>query len=111
MAFSTASAASERPKCLNIIAPDQICPMGFAIPFPAMSGAEPWTGSNIDGYSYSGYRLAEGAMPIDPTTDGPRSERISPKRLEPSTTSNRSGYQDIPLPSLGSIRPRRAWYG
>jgi len=33
-------------RCSSIIAPDQICPMGFAIFFPAMSGAEPCTGSN-----------------------------------------------------------------
>src|SRR3981081_3140675 len=41
IAFSTASAAAGTPRCLSIIAPDQIGPMGFAIPFPAISGAEP----------------------------------------------------------------------
>jgi hypothetical protein len=35
--------------------------------------------------------LAEGAMPIEPATAGPRSDRMSPKRLEPTTTSNQSG--------------------
>ena len=33
-------------------------------------------------------------MPMEPTTAGPRSERMSPKRLEPTTTSNQSGMAD-----------------
>ena len=41
IACSTESAASLAPKCRSIIAPDQICPMGLAIPLPAISGAEP----------------------------------------------------------------------
>jgi hypothetical protein len=75
------------------MAPDQIWPIGLAMPCPAMSGAEPWTGSNIEGQRRSGLRLAEGAMPIVPVTAGPRSERMSPKRLEPTTTSNQSGWR------------------
>jgi len=31
------------------MAPDQIWPRGLAMPCPAMSGAEPCTGSNIEG--------------------------------------------------------------
>src|SRR6185503_2477068 len=65
--------------------------MGLAMFFPAMSGAEPCTGSNSDGYSRSGLMLAEGAMPMVPAHAGPRSERMSPKRFEPTTTSNQSG--------------------
>src|SRR5256886_9717645 len=103
IASSTASAASEAPRCLSIIAPDHICPMGFAMPLPAISGAEPWTGSNMDGYSFSGFRFAEGAMPIDPTTAGPRSERMSPKRFEPTTTSNRSEEHTSELQSQSNL--------
>src|SRR6266849_2577368 len=92
MASSTARAASFSLRCSNIMAPDQICATGLAMPFPAMSGAEPWTGSNIEGNSRSGFILAEGASPIDPTTAAPRSERMSPKRFDPTTTSNQSGW-------------------
>src|SRR5260370_15446152 len=41
MEFSTVSAASQSPRCRNIIAPDHICPIGLAIHLPALSGAEP----------------------------------------------------------------------
>src|SRR3954462_6249339 len=56
-----------------------------------MSGALPCTGSKHDGKSRSGLRFAEGAMPMVPVHAGPRSERMSPKRFEPTTTSNQSG--------------------
>src|ERR1700748_2986069 len=56
-----------------------------------MSGALPCTGSKHEGNSRSGLRLAEGAMPMVPVHAGPRSERMSPKRFEPTTTSNQSG--------------------
>src|SRR5512140_1155435 len=56
-----------------------------------MSGALPWTGSKHDGNSRSGLRFADGAMPMVPVHAGPRSERMSPNRLEPTTTSNQSG--------------------
>ena len=65
--------------------------IGFATPCPAMSGADPCTGSNIDGAVRSGFRLAPGARPMDPATAGPMSERMSPNRLLATTTSNQSG--------------------
>jgi hypothetical protein len=45
----------------------------------------------MEGAVFSGLMLAEGAMPMLPATAGPRSERMSPNRLEPTTTSNQSG--------------------
>ena len=66
-----AAAASASPRCSSIIAPDQIWPIGLAMPLPAMSGAEPCTGSNSDGKSRSGLMFAEGAMPIVPHTGRP----------------------------------------
>ena len=74
------------------MAADQIWPMGFAMPLPAMSGAEPCTGSKSDGKRRSGLMLPEGAMPMVPVQAGPRSDRISPKRLEPTITSKREGF-------------------
>src|SRR5262249_56873967 len=56
-----------------------------------MSGAEPCTGSNSDGNARSGLMLPDGAMAMVPVHAGPRSDRISPKRLEATTTSNQSG--------------------
>src|ERR1044072_8336416 len=73
------------------MAPVQIWAMGLAIPLPAMSGAEACTGSNIDGYAFAGLMSPPGAMPIEPAMAGPRSERMSPKRFEATTTSNQSG--------------------
>ena len=90
-AASTAAAASSSPRCSSIWAPDQIAPIGFAIPWPAMSGADPCTGSNIDGNSRSGFRLPDGAMPIEPATAAARSLRMSPNRLEATITSKRPG--------------------
>src|SRR6185312_3031434 len=75
------------------MAPDQIWPIGLAMPLPAMSGAEPCTGSNIEGYLRSGLMFPDGATPIEPVSAGPRSERMSPNRLEPTTTSNQSGFR------------------
>ena len=51
------AAASVSPRCSSIIAPDQIWPIGLAMPCPAMSGAEPCTGSNTDGNLRSGLML------------------------------------------------------
>jgi hypothetical protein len=33
----------------------------LAIPFPAMPGAEPCTGSNMEGHFFGGFKFAEGA--------------------------------------------------
>lgn len=76
----------------SIIAPLQIMAIGLAMFLPKMSGAEPCTGSNSDGKLRSGFRLADGAMPMVPVQAGPRSDKISPNRLEATTTSKRSGF-------------------
>ncbi len=99
------------PRKSSISAADQIWPMGWRYPCPAMSGAEPCTGSNSDGKVRSGLMLADGAMPIVPHTAGPRSERMSPKRLEPTTTSkslrprDEMRGQDVDVVRVGLVRP------
>jgi hypothetical protein len=55
--------------------PDPDLTDGFATPLPAISDADPCTGSNIEGKTSSGFRFADGAMPIVPVHAGPRSER------------------------------------
>ncbi len=42
-------------------AADSTAPAGLASPLPAMSGAEPCTGSNTEGPVLSGFRLPLGA--------------------------------------------------
>lgn len=42
-----------------------------------MSKAEPWIGSNIEGYVRVGSRLEVGAIPIEPASAAARSERMS----------------------------------
>jgi hypothetical protein len=73
------------------MAAERMAPTGFAMPRPAMSGAEPCTGSNIDGWRRVGSRLALGARPRPPVTVAVISERMSPKRLEATITSKLQG--------------------
>ena len=65
----------------------RIAAVGLALPVPTMSGAEPCTGSNIDGPVRAGLRLADEARPMPPLTAPPRSVRMSPNRLSVTTTS------------------------
>ena len=62
---------------------------GFATPFPAMSGAEPCTGSKMPGPTSP--RLAEPASPSPPVTAAASSERMSPNMFSVTITSKRSG--------------------
>ena len=64
-----------------------IAARGSAFPVPAMSGAEPCTGSNSDGPVRAGLRLADAARPIPPATAPPRSVMMSPKMLSVTITS------------------------
>ena len=66
--------------------------VGSAFCCPAMSGALPWTGSNMLGAVRPGLMLPLAARPMPPATAAPRSVRMSPKRLSVTMTSNRSGW-------------------
>ena len=61
------------------------------MPLPAMSGADPWIGSNIDGVVRSGLMLPPGATPRLPEIAEPMSVRMSPKRFEATMTSSVCG--------------------
>src|SRR5699024_6494106 len=69
---------------LNNIAADKIVPKGFTTPFPAISGAEPCTGSYnpIDSD-----KLADGNIPIEPVNTEPSSLKISPNIFSVTITS------------------------
>src|SRR6266567_2885335 len=88
-AFSThAASASNWNECRNNIATVRIAPRGLAIPFPAMSGAEPCTGS----YNPTGPPiLADASSPSEPTTPPAWSERMSPNMFSVSRTSTSVG--------------------
>ena len=58
--------------------------------FPAISGAEPCIGSYIP--APVSPKLAEGKSPIEPVIILASSERISPKILEVTITSNCFGF-------------------
>src|SRR3990172_260494 len=57
---------------------------------PGGGSAGPWIGSNME--VWPGCRLPEAAMPMPPCSMAPRSVRMSPNRLEVTTTSNHSGF-------------------
>jgi hypothetical protein len=90
-ASSTAAAASASPRWSSIMLPVHRAAIGLAIPCPAMSGADPWTGSNMLGWRRCGLMLPPAATPIPPTTAGPRSDRRSPNRVLATMTSKSPG--------------------
>ena len=65
--------------------------VGSALPVPAMSGAEPCTGSNMLGNEPLGLRFADAAIPMPPPTAPARSVMMSPNRLSVTMTSNLEG--------------------
>src|SRR5260221_14314658 len=68
---------------------------GLAIFLPAISGAEPCTGSKIEGAVRSGLMLPEAAMPMVPAVAGPRADKMSPDRFEATITSKRAGVRNL----------------
>ena len=98
-AASTASASAPRPKVyLSIMAADSIVAIGLAISLPAISGAEPCTGSYMPKLPVA--RLADGSIPMDPVIMLASSERISPNILLVTMTSNCFGFLTICIAAL-----------
>ena len=56
-----------------------------------MSGALPWTGSNMLGLVRVASMLPLAASPMPPAMPAPMSVMMSPKRLSVTTTSKRAG--------------------
>ena len=90
-ALSTRAAASSSPTWASSSATDMIAAVGSAMPCPAMSGALPCTGSNIDGLVRVASMLPLAASPMPPDTAAARSVMMSPNRLSVTITSNRPG--------------------
>src|ERR1041384_6185414 len=64
-------------------------PMGLASPCPAMSGAEPCTGSNMLGKRRSGLRFALAARPRLPARALPRAARTAAGRAQDELRGHR----------------------
>ena len=73
------------------------------MPLPAMSGAEPWTGSKRPG-SPSAPRLAEGSIPRLPVSIAASSLRMSPKRFSATITSKSAGRETSCIAALSTSR-------
>ncbi len=84
-------------------APLSIAPIGLAMPRPAMSGADPCSGSNMLGDRRSGLRLALAARPRLPAMTLPRSERMSAERFE-ATPTDRSPGRSTKRAAIASTR-------
>src|SRR5262249_34186442 len=66
--------------------------VGFALPWPMISGAVPWHGWNTACLSPIS---ADGAMPRPPINPAARSERMSPKMFSITMTSKSHGRRTI----------------
>ena len=69
--------------------------IGFAIPCPEMSGAEPCTGSYKDFlklFSSISPSDADGSMPKEPVNIAASSDSMSPNKLSVTITSNCFGF-------------------
>src|SRR5216684_4022215 len=74
-------ATAVKPRCSQSMAADRIAAVGSACCRPAMSGAEPCTGSNMLGAVRSGLMFPEEARPIPPWSTAPKSVMMSPNML------------------------------
>jgi hypothetical protein len=90
----------------------QIAPIGFAIPLPAMSGAEPCTGSNMPMCAPApGEMFALAHTPSPPWIAPARSVRMSPNKLEATTTSSESGLRTMRAASASTSTFSRSTSG
>ena len=94
--LSNSSASFFKSKVyLSAIEKLNIQAIGFAKPFPEISGAEPWTGSYIAfnlPLAFLFPRLAEGYNPKLPVNIAAQSDNKSPNKLSVTITSNCFGH-------------------
>ena len=98
-ACSTAAASAVQPEVLESIATDNTVAVGSASPCPAMSGALPWTGSNMHGRVPLGVDVAAGRQP-DATGDGGA-------KVGEDVTEQVVGHDDVEALGLGHEEDRR----
>ena len=102
-AASTALASASIPSpSRSIIATERNVASGLAAPVPAMSGAEPWTGSNTPGPPSP--RLADGSIPSEPVSIADSSLRMSPNMFSVRITSKRDGSATSCIAALSTSR-------
>ena len=82
------------------MAADKIVAIGFAIFFPAISGADPWLGSYRP--KLLSFRLAEDSIPMEPVTMLASSDRISPNMFSVRMTSNCFGSRTSCIAQLST---------
>ncbi len=87
----TRAAASGRPRWSSRSETERIAAVGSAFCWPAMSGADPCTGSNMLGNAPVGLTLPDAARPMPPEIAAARSVMMSPNRLSETMTSKRDG--------------------
>ena len=82
------------------MAAERMVAIGLAIPFPAISGAEPPLGS----YSPNllSFKLALANIPIEPVTILASSDKISPNIFSVKITSNCFGFLTICIAQLST---------
>ena len=86
-----------------------MAPIGFAVPFPAMSGAEPCTGSYKNGRPSP--ILADGKSPSEPATAPASSLRMSPNMFSVTITSNCAGARTSCMAQVSTSRCSRVTSG
>ena len=84
----------------SIIATDTNIASGFAVPVPAMSGAEPCTGSYRPGPPSPTEAL--GSMPSEPVSMAASSLRMSPNMFSVRITSNSVGFATSCMAALST---------
>ena len=95
-----ASSSLSPREYFNSIPTERMVAMGLALFCPAMSGAEPWMGSYIPREVAD--RLAEGSMPMEPVMTEASSDKMSPKMLEVTITSNCLGPRTSCMAALST---------